>query len=49
MIVEAFDSLKSIFDGNDNLIYQLVYKEFINYILPYLKDSERELHLLPQN
>ncbi|MGO2206159.1 CDP-glycerol glycerophosphotransferase family protein [Staphylococcus xylosus] len=44
MIVEAFDSLKSIFDGNDNLIYQLVYKEFINYILPYLKDSERELH-----
>ncbi|PTI73451.1 glycosyltransferase, partial [Staphylococcus succinus] len=44
MIDEVLNRLKKIFGQNYNLIYQLVYKEFINYILPYLKDSERELH-----
>ena len=44
MIKDSLNELKNIFGKNENLIYQLAYNEFKKYILPKIKDTEREVH-----
>lgn len=44
MLDDIVRELKNIFENNDDLIYQLAFKEFKNYIIPRLKNNEDELH-----
>src|SRR5699024_6039226 len=44
MIKDSLNELKNTFGKNENLIYQLAYNEFKKYILPKIKDTEREVH-----